>query len=204
MQARPQPASEPVGQGQGPERLPLPPMAALDEAQRAAAQALIDGPRKAVYGPFVPLLRTPALLERVAQLGETLRFNGTLDARIRELVISATAAAVGNQFEWVMHQPLAQAAGVSGDALEALRIGARPQGLADDEQAALDFAQQLLREHGVADITYERALGVFGEAGVVELATLVGYFAMVSWVMNVARTPSLANAKAQPLPGRPA
>ena len=108
----------PVDQGQGPERLPLPPMEALDDAQRAAAQALIDGPRKAVYGPFVPLLRTPVLLDRVAQLGETLRFDGSLDARVRELVIAATSAAVGNQFEWVMHQPLAVAAGVNAEALE--------------------------------------------------------------------------------------
>ena len=40
----------PVDQGQGPERLPLPPMEALDDTQRAAAQALIDGPRKAIGG----------------------------------------------------------------------------------------------------------------------------------------------------------
>lgn len=194
---------QPVDQGQGPERLPLPPMDALNAEQRAAAQALIDGPRKAVYGPFVPLLRTPVLLDRVAQLGETLRFNGSLDARVRELVIAATSAAVGNQFEWVMHQPLAVAAGVKAEALEAIRVGARPTGLASDEQSALDFTDELLRRHGVADATYARTLEVFGEAGVVELSTLIGYFAMVSWVMNVARTPSRPTAEALPLPAHP-
>lgn len=199
----PKRAPQPVSQGQGPERLPLPPMEALDEAQRAAAQALIDGPRKAVYGPFVPLLRTPVLLDRVAQLGEVLRFNGTLAARVRELVIAASAAAVGNQFEWVMHQPLAQAAGVDAAALEALRVGARPQGLAGDEQVALDFADELLRRHGVSDASYARTLELFGEAGVVELATLVGYFVMVSWVMNVARTPSRPTQDVVPLPSHP-
>lgn len=84
---------QPVSQGGGPERLPLPPMEALDGAQRAAAQALIDGPRKAVYGPFVPLLRTPALLDRVAQLGEALRFGGALDARVRELAMQVATPA---------------------------------------------------------------------------------------------------------------
>ncbi len=194
----------PVPQGNGPERLPLPPLDALDAAQRAAARALIDGPRKAVYGPFVPLLRKPVLLDRVAQLGEALRFDGALDARVRELVTSAAAAAVGNQFEWVMHEPLARAAGVSAAALEALRVGARPEGLAGDEQAALDFAQELLRHHGVADATYARSLQQFGEAGVVELATLVGYFVMVSWVMNMARTPSRPVAGMAPLAVGPA
>ncbi|WP_308605743.1 hypothetical protein [Massilia sp. DJPM01] len=42
----------------------LGPMAAeqLTAAQQAAAQAIIDGPRGALYGPFVPLLRSPELI----------------------------------------------------------------------------------------------------------------------------------------------
>ena len=191
-----------VEQGPGPERLPLPPMTAMDDAQRAAAQALIDGPRKAVYGPFVPLMRTPALLDRVAALGEALRFGGGLDARVRELVTCAAAAHVGNQFEWVMHQPLAAAAGVSTDALEAVRLGRRPEGLAPDEQVAIDFATELMQRHGVSDLSWQRASATFGESGVVELATLIGYFVMVSWLMNAAHTPSRATT-VMPLPAHP-
>ena len=191
-----------VEQGPGPERLPLPPMAEMSEAQRAAAQALIDGPRKAVYGPFVPLMRTPALLDRVAALGEALRFGGTLDPRVRELVTAAAAAHVGNQFEWVMHQPLALAAGVSADALEAVRLGRRPAGLAADEQVALDVATELMQRHSVSAPTWALACATFSEAGVVELTTLVGYFVMVSWVMNAAHTPSRPTTVV-PLPAHP-
>lgn len=176
------------------ERLPLPPMDLLDEAQRAAAQALIDGPRKGVYGPFLALLRSPVLLDRVAKLGEYLRFQSVLDARIRELATCVAARHVGNQFEWVMHAPLAVQAGVAPEALEALRHGARPRELAPDETAALDFAQELLARNGVSDATYRSALTRWGEQGVVELTTLLGYFAMVSWLMNVARTPAQAGA----------
>src|SRR5690349_6504842 len=85
------------------ERLAMPPLSSLDDAQREAAQALIEGPRKGVYGPFLPLLRSPALLDRVAKLGEYLRFDSVLDARIRELAICVAARHVSNQFEWVMH-----------------------------------------------------------------------------------------------------
>jgi 4-carboxymuconolactone decarboxylase len=196
------PQPRPVEQGPGSDRLPLPPMDAMDDAQRAAAQALIDGPRKAVYGPFVPLMRTPALLDRVAALGEALRFGGTLDTRVRELVTCATAAHVGNQFEWVMHQPLAAAAGVATEALEAIRLGRRPEGLAADEQVALDVAMELMQRHSVSGPTWARACGTFGEPGVVELTTLVGYFVMVSWVMNAAHTPSRPTTVV-PLPAHP-
>ena len=191
-----------VEQGPGPERLPLPPMAQMSDTQRAAAQALIDGPRKAVYGPFVPLMRTPALLDRVAALGEALRFGGTLDARVRELVTAAAAAHVGNQFEWVMHQPLALAAGVSAEALEAIRLGRRPAGLAADEQVAIDVATELMQRHSVSGPTWTQACATFGEPGVVELTTLVGYFVMVSWLMNAAHTPSRPTT-VLPLPAHP-
>lgn len=190
-------ATKPAPQGRaqgGAERLPMPAADAMDAAQRAAAQALLDGPRKGVYGPFLPLLRQPPLLERVAALGEVLRYQGTLDARVRELAICIAARHVSNQFEWCMHAPLAVQAGVAAEAIEALRQGARPAPLAADEQDAADFARELLASHGVSDLGYAAALRRFGEAGVVELATLIGYFVMVSWLMNVARTPALAGA----------
>ena len=118
------------------ERLRMPTTDAMNDAQRAAAQALIDGPRKGVYGPFLPLLRSPDLLERVAKVGEFLRFGSTIDARVRELVTCATARHEGNQFEWMMHAPLAVQAGVVPDAVESLRLGARPKGLPGDEEMA--------------------------------------------------------------------
>ena len=172
------------------DRMPLPADSAMSEAQRAAARALTEGPRKGVYGPFLPLLRSPVLLERMAKVGEYLRFESVLDGRLRELVTCAAARHVGNQYEWVMHAPLARAAGVAESTLAALRAGARPLGLPADEETALDFTTELLHTNGTSDTTYERAIGVFGEQGVVELTTLIGYFVAVSWLMNVARTPA--------------
>ena len=191
----PDPVPLPQGHSRpGGERLPLPDAAAMTPAQREAAQALVDGPRKGVYGPFLPLLRSPQLLDRIAKAGEYLRFDSVLDARVRELATCAVARHVGNQFEWTTHAPLAAKAGVAAAAIEALRVGARPRDLRADEETALDFTRELLHTHGVSDPTYAAALHAFGEQGVVELATLIGYFAMVSWLMNVARTPAQATA----------
>ena len=185
------------------ERLPMPAIDAMTAPQREAADALIAGPRKGVYGPFLPLLRSPQLLERVAKVGEYLRFDSALDARIRELATCIAARHVTNQFEWLMHAPLAVKAGVPEEAIEALRVGARPKGLRADEEAALDFASELLHTHGTSEPTYNAALAAFGEQGVVELATLVGYFVMVSWLMNVAHTPAQATAQGAPLQAFP-
>ena len=68
------------------ERLPMPAPDAMSAAQREAAQALIDGPRKGVYGPFLPLLRSPQLLDRVAKAGRIPALRQRARGRIRELV----------------------------------------------------------------------------------------------------------------------
>ena len=184
------------------ERLPMPAANTLSEAQRKAAQTLIDGPRKGVFGPFIPLLQSPVLMERIGSLGEYLRFDSPLDARVRELVTCVVAREVGNQFEWLLHAQAALKAGVSAEAIEALRLGRRATPLADDEQLALDFALELLRHHGVSEPTYAAAEARFGKQVVVDLSALVGYFVMVCWVMNVAHTPGKAEGQAglEPFP----
>ncbi|MBT0963969.1 carboxymuconolactone decarboxylase family protein [Denitromonas iodatirespirans] len=195
-----------IPQGFGPntaERLPMPPLETLDAAQRAAAQALIDGPRGAVIGPFIPLLRSPVLMTRLGEVGAALRFDSVLPKAVGEFVMAAVARHTGNQFEWLAHAPQAIAAGVPAAAIEALGQGARPSGLEAAHALAYDFASEVLHHHGVCDATYAAALACWGEQGVVELTALIGYFSTVCWVMNVARTPAPAAAGVAPLMALP-
>lgn len=199
--------SESVPQGFGAdtaERLPLPALDALDAAQRAAAEALIAGPRKGVKGPFIPLLRSPRLLDSLAKTGETLRFGSVLPQRVNEFVTLIVARHTSNQFEWAIHHPLALAAGTARETLDDLAVGRWPCAMSADESAAWDFTREVLDHHGVCDATYADALGRWGEQGVVELTALIGYFTCVCWVMNVARTPAPGAPEGGPLKPFPA
>jgi 4-carboxymuconolactone decarboxylase len=171
------------------ERLPPIPPEEMDAAQRAAADELTAGPRKAVRGPFVPLMRSPELLSRVQRVGEVLRFRSVLPARLTELATLVVARAWTQQFEWAVHVPLAREAGVAPETVEAVRHGRRPAGLPDDERRVVDLVHELLTHRGLSDATYTDAVAAWGERGVVELVSLVGYFTMLSMVLNVARTP---------------
>ena len=197
----------PVPQGFGPdrsERLPMPPLDTLDAAQRAAAEALIAGPRKGVRGPFIPLLRSPRLLDGLARTGEMLRFGSVLPQRVNEFVTLIVARHTSNQFEWAIHHPLALAAGTAREALDDLAEGRRPRAMSEDEAAGWAFARAVLDRHGVDDATYADAVGRWGEQGVVELTALIGYFTCVCWIMNVARTPAQAAPEGGPLRPFPA
>jgi len=173
----------------------MPPLAPsrMSEVQRKAAAELIAGPRKGVVGPFIALMRSPALMDRLGRVGEYLRFENALAPRLVELAILLTARHVTNQFEWILHHPLAIKAGVSRETLDAVSAGNRPANMAKDEGAVHDFVTELLRESFVSDANYATALEQFGEEGVVDLAATVGYFLTVCLVMNVAGTPPPAS-----------
>lgn len=183
----------------GPERMPALPMESMTEAQKTAAEELIAGPRGAVFGPFIPLLRSPELMNRLQKVGEYIRFHSALETRINEFVMLVVSRQWTQQFEWCMHYPLALKAGVRQDVLDALAEGRRPANMAHDEEAAYDFCEELARTHGVSDATYERAVATFTEPGLIDLVALVGYFSTVSMVMNVARTPPMKDSTSTPL-----
>jgi 4-carboxymuconolactone decarboxylase len=184
-------SARPFPEAGSPERLAPP--ATLDAAQQAAADALVRGPRGGVYGPFRPLLHRPPLLQAVSRVGETLRYEGTLDAALREWTICVVARETSNVFEWDMHVPLAVTAGVPEAALAALDAGAAMPGDAPADLAlARTLAEQTLRAHRVDDAVYDAAVTRWGKPRLVELLTLIGYFAMVCWLMNAARTPGPA------------
>ena len=67
---------------QHPDRMPPLKMEEMDSVQKTAAEALIAGPRKAVKGPFIALLRSPLLMDRLQRVGEYIRFDSSLPPRI--------------------------------------------------------------------------------------------------------------------------
>jgi 4-carboxymuconolactone decarboxylase len=182
------------------ERMPAIPRDEMDDAQRAAADELIAGPRKGVKGPFIPLLRSPELMARLQKVGEYLRFESALSRRVNEFVTLVVSRAWTQQFEWATHVPLATGAGTASQTIEALREGRRPTGMSREEELAYDFTTELQLNHGVSDATYRANVEAFGERGVIELVTLIGYFATVSMVLNVAHTPPEPGGGVVPLP----
>ena len=165
----------------------------MTDEQRAAAQAVIDGPRGALYGPFVPLLRSPELMACAQRMGEYLRYRSAIGTRLSELAILVTASHWRQPVEWAIHAPLAARAGIADDVIEALRRHQRPPALAGDEAAVYDFCIELHETKRVSDASYARALACFGEQGVVDLMGINGYYTLLAMVMNAAQTavPSL-------------
>jgi len=160
----------------------------LSEAQRAAAQEIIAGPRGAVYGPFVPLLRSPELMAHAQRMGEYLRFRSAIGGRLSELAILVTARQWDQQVEWAIHAPIAAQVGIPSSVIAAIAARERPADMLVDEAVVHDFCVELHEHKTVSDRVYADALALFGEHGVVDLIGINGYYTLLAMVMNTART----------------
>src|SRR5713101_7231078 len=109
----------------------MPPLApaAMTTAQKNAADELAAGPRGGVKGPFIPLLRSPELMDRLQKVGEYLRFRSSLEQRISEFIMLIVSREWTQHFEWFVHVHLGRKAGISEDTIAAVAEGRRPSGM---------------------------------------------------------------------------
>jgi 4-carboxymuconolactone decarboxylase len=173
-----------------PDRLPPIPETSWTVSQKACADEIVQGPRGALVEPFIPMLRSPELCTHAQRLGEYLRYRSAIGLRLSELAILVTARHWDQEVEWAIHAPIALKQGLSPQVVEAIGLNQTPNFSQADEKIVHDFARQSLVDKRVSDETWALALAHFGEQGAVDLLGIVGYYTMLSVVMNGARTPA--------------
>jgi 4-carboxymuconolactone decarboxylase len=140
--------------------------------------------RGSVVGPFAALLHSPVLADRTAELGAYIRFDSGLSATDRELVILSVARVFDCQFEWAYHVREARKAGVSAQAIAAIRERRVPAGLTAEEAEIVRYVSQLLVTHRTDEQSVAALRARLGVQGVVELTATIGYYAMLACTLN--------------------
>ncbi|HZV20889.1 MAG TPA: carboxymuconolactone decarboxylase family protein [Hyphomicrobiales bacterium] len=169
------------------DRMPPVPPEQYSEAQKKAAEEFLALRKAPVFGPFVPLMRSPELMTRAQQMGEYLRYRSSIGQKLTEFTILIMAREWTQDYEWYVHHPLALKAGIKPEIAEAIMQGRRPEGMAEDEETVYDFVTELNHAKRVSDRTYERAVKRFGEQGVIDIIGTQGYYALLAMTMNVTR-----------------
>jgi 4-carboxymuconolactone decarboxylase len=158
--------------------------------QRALRDAIYAGPRGArtkLTGPFQIWLNAPELGHLAQALGAHCRFKTSLSPRLSETAILVTARWWKAQYEWYAHAPIAEKAGVSPQTIKDIKAGREAKSAAKDERAIIDFVRELYQTRRVSDRTYKRVHAFLGDAGMVELVGICGYYALISMTLNVFR-----------------
>lgn len=149
----------------------------------------------ALIGPFNAMVHAPDVGERLASLGAALRFGTSLGRRLTEVAILTVASRWQAEFEWSAHARLAREAAVPDAVIDAIGQGADPPFTADDERIVHATARELLQTGRLSDARYAAAQKLLGDAGVVELISLCGYYTTISFVLNAFEVPGPAGAE---------
>ena len=171
----------------------------LDDAQRAVRDAVAGGrraqgpqafplvdPDGALRGPFNAFLLAPAVGGPLQELGAAVRYRTALPDRAREIAVLVVATVQGSTFERAAHEAVGRTAGLTDAELEALRCN-QFDGFTGLEDVIARTAHRLATAGDLDDREYAEAVGVLGEAGVFELLTLVGYYALLALQLRVFR-----------------
>lgn len=173
-------------------RLPDLVEATLTPAQAELLAAMRAGPRGAglnLRGPFGVFMHAPAFGTLAQELGAHCRFGTSIPPRLSEFAILVTARQWKAHYEWHVHASIAANAGVKPATIADLKAGRTPTRAPADEKAVHAFVTELYAKKRVSDRTYARVHKLFGDAGMVELAGILGYYALVAMTLDVFRVP---------------
>ncbi len=156
----------------------------MNAAQRRVVDATVAGKRGRIPPPLRAWLHSPELADRAQRLGEFVRYETTLGPALSELAILVTARFWTAQYEWYAHRREALKAGVDPAVIAAIAARRVPDLPDPRARVVYDYATALHTGHRVPQALHDEAVRLLGEAGVVELVGLLGYYTLISMTLN--------------------
>jgi 4-carboxymuconolactone decarboxylase len=163
----------------------LPPITSKDQVP-AKDQAVFDSivaSRGAVQGPFTMFLHSPELAGRLAHLGAYVRFEGSLDMRVRVLAAMTVAREFEAVYVWGAQTGGARRLGVPEETITAIREN-HSRGIPPEDADIVDFTRQLLRRHRADEASFRKMQSRFGNDGLIQLTGAIGYYTMLAMTVN--------------------
>lgn len=137
-----------------------------------------------LQGPGGIWLHSPRLAEHVRAANQYLRYETRLERRLTELAILVTARELDHQFEWTAHEPAALRKGLDPKIIDLVKHRKPIAGLGKKEALIVRFGRELFQEKKLRSRTFAQAVKLFGRQGVLNLAALMGNYAMTAIILN--------------------
>jgi 4-carboxymuconolactone decarboxylase len=148
----------------------------MNAAQRSVYDEAVSGKRGQAPVPLIAWIHSPALAGHAQRLGEAIRFEVSLPARVVALTALIIAAHWRSPHIVLAQEAKLRAAGLAIGKSSALEDPA--------DMAAYTVVRMLLDKQELDDATYALALSTFGRQGVVELVATAGYYTMVAMTLK--------------------
>jgi 4-carboxymuconolactone decarboxylase len=158
----------------------------LDADGKRIYDEIAGGEGKTVIatGPAAISMQSPKVAEAIQMLNQYLRFHGVLKARDFEVAILVAAREFDQQYEWSGHEAGARSAKVPDAVIDAIKYKKDATGLSDRDTLLITFARDSFHSHRISSELYAKAVETFGKQGTLELATIIGDYAMAAIMLN--------------------
>jgi 4-carboxymuconolactone decarboxylase len=175
-------------------RIPL-----ITGKQQVAAEhhAIVDSivaSRGAIQGPFTAFLHSPEIAGRVAHLGAYVRFEGSLDMRVRVLAAMVVAREFEALYVWGAQTGSARQQNVPETTIAAIRDN-RSDGMPAEDLQIVEFTRKLLRRHRVDDAAFDAMRTRFGLDQLIQLTGAIGYYCLLAMTVNACELDAAAGAE---------
>jgi len=148
--------------------------------------AVVDGilaSRGALQGPFTMFLHSPELAGRAAHLGAYVRFEGSLDMRVRVLAAMTVAREFEALYVWGAQTSGARKQNVPESTITAIREK-HTRGVPPEDAQIIEFTRTLLTKHRVDDATAAAMRKRFGDDEFIQLTGAIGYYSLLCMTVN--------------------
>ena len=146
------------------------------------------------------LKHSPELLRRATPLFNYLRNESSLPQHVRELAMLTAARAMDCQYIWNAHAALGRQSGLSNNLVDSLRDKLPFPRLSAEEAAVVNCGPDFFTPPRVSQNTFDAMLDLIGAQGLVELTSLMGYYAMLAFNVNAFEVDLPAPQPTPPLP----
>ena len=163
----------------------------------AKDHAIVDSivaSRGALQGPFTMFLHSPELAGRLAHLGAYVRFEGSLDMRVRVLAAMTVARELEALYVWGAQTGGARKLGVPEATITAIHEG-HSRGVPPEDAQIVDATRALMQKHRLDDATAKALRARFGDDGFIQLTGAIGYYAMLAMTVNACELEAAAGAE---------
>lgn len=158
------------------------PYAREEDFTDAIIEQLSDRPALNLYR-MLPRLGEPAALGFL-RLGRAFLREGALDPQVRELAIIRTGHLCDAAYEVHQHRRVARTVGVPDEKIAAV-VDEGPTDVLDEiERDVLAYTDEVVRNVKSSDHTFARVRAHLGDAQVGELTLLIGFYGMVSRLLE--------------------
>jgi 4-carboxymuconolactone decarboxylase len=83
------------------------------------------------------------------------------------------------QYEWAAHEPAALNEGVSQAIVDAIKYFRDTNSLPRESSLIIRYVRELFNDHSLSATTWAEAVLLFGQQGAVEIAAIMGDYAMI-------------------------